>query len=266
VPEGPTIHRIARDHRKWIGGQKLAVCSPQGRFADEATLIDGRTLMSIDAWGKHLFYQFSGKRVLHAHLGLYGKFRRSDNPPPEPRGAVRVRMTGQRFTIDLNGPNQCEVIGEAEVAKIIARLGPDPLRDDAEPEKAWQRIARSKAPIGQLIMDQAVIAGIGNIYRTELLWLLRVHPVRPGRDFTRPQFKRLWKLSRELFEIAVEHERIITVPIRSMKKPATKLRPRERFNIFNQPKCPRCGDRVKKFAIASRRVFVCETCQPPPVP
>ena len=264
MPEGPTIHRIARDQRGWIVGQRLAVTSPQGRFADDAALLDGRRLVAIDAWGKHLFYHFTAKRVLHAHLGLYGKFRRSDNPPPAPRGAVRVRMTGKRYTIDLNGPNECQVIGEDEVATIIARLGPDPLRPDAEPDKAWARIVASKAPIGQLIMDQSVIAGIGNIYRTELLWLLRVHPLSPGRAFTRRQFNALWKRSGELFEIAVEHERIITVPLRSLNKPATRTRPRERFNIFNQPKCPRCRGPVKKFAMASRRVFVCEACQPPP--
>ena len=267
MPEGPTIHRLARDHRAWIVGQRLSVCSPQGRFADDATLIDGRKLLAIDAWGKHLFYHFASKRVVHVHLGLYGRFRRSDNPPPEPRGAVRVRMTGKRYTLDLNGPNQCEVIDEAEVEEILARLGPDPLRPHAEPTKGWRRISRSKSPVGQLIMDQSVIAGIGNIYRTELLWLLRVHPLTPGRDFTRSQFNKLWKLSRELFAIAVEHDRIITVPLKSLakplsKKPATRLRTRERFNIFNKPRCPRCGAEVKKFAMSSRRVFVCETCQP----
>ena len=267
MPEGPTIHRIARDHRAWILAQRLSVCSPRGRFAEDATLIDRRKLIEIDAWGKHLFYHFAGERVLHVHLGLYGRFRRSENPPPEPRGAVRVRMTGKRYTIDLNGPNQCEVIAEKQVAKIIDRLGPDPLRDDAKPEKAWRRISRSKTPIGQLIMDQAVIAGIGNIYRTELLWLLRIHPLMPGKNFTRREFDAIWKLSRELFAIAVEHERIITVPLKSLKqplakRPATRLRTRERFNIFDQPKCPRCGGGVKKFAMSSRRVFVCEVCQP----
>jgi len=264
VPEGPTIHRVARDHREWISGERLSICSPQGRFADDATLIDRHKLVRIDAWGKHLFYHFAGKLVLHVHLGLYGRFRRSDNPPPEPRGAVRVRMTGKRYTIDLNGPNQCEVIDEKEVAAIIARLGADPLRDDAHPEKAWRRISRSKAPIGQLIMDQSILAGVGNIYRTELLWLVRVHPLSVGKDFTRRQFNTLWKLSRELFATAVEHERIITVPIKSLKKPADRLRARERFNIFNKPKCPRCGGAVKKFAMAKRRVFVCEKCQLPP--
>jgi endonuclease-8 len=264
VPEGPTIHRVARDHREWIGRQRLSITSPQGRFTDDAALIDGRTLRVIDAWGKHLFYHFAGKRVLHVHLGLYGRFHRHENPPPAPRGAVRVRMIGKRYTIDLNGPNQCHVIDEKQVAAIIARLGVDPLRDDSDPENAWRRITRSTAPIGQLIMDQSILAGVGNIYRTELLWLLRVHPLSPGKDFTRWQFNTLWKLSRALFAIAVEHERIITVPLKTLQEPAKKLRTRERFNIFNKPQCPRCAGAVKKFAMSSRRLFVCETCQAPP--
>jgi endonuclease-8 len=199
------------------------------------------------------------------HLGLYGRFRRSDNPPPEPRGAGARRMTGKQLHDRPERPEPVRGDRRADVASIEARLGPDPLRDDADPQKAWLRISRSKAPIGQLIMDQAVIAGIGNIYRTELLWLLRVHPLSAGRDLTRRQFNTLWKLSRALFAIAVEHERIITVPIKSLKKPVKRLSTRERFNIFNKPKCPRCGGAVRKFAMSSRRVFVCETCQPPPV-
>jgi len=265
VPEGPTIHRVAGDHRAWIGGQVLSVCSPQGRFADDAKRINRTKLHRIDAWGKHLFYHFAGKRVLHVHLGLYGRFRKHDNPPPEPRGAVRVRMTGKRFTIDLNGPNQCEVIDEALVDRILARLGPDPLRDDANPDDAWKRMSRSRAPVGQLVMDQSVIAGVGNIYRTELLWLIRVHPLTPGRALTKRQFNMMWKLARELFAIAAEHERIITVPLKTLRKPAAKLRTRERFNIFHKPKCPRCDGAIRKFAMAKRRVFACEACQPVPV-
>ena len=111
MPEGPTLHRLARDHTAWLGGQKLTITSPQGRFADAAETISGKKLIKAEAWGKHLFYDFAGGRVLHVHLGLYGKFRVYEHGPkagpPEPRGAVRVRMSGKRITLDLNGPNQC---------------------------------------------------------------------------------------------------------------------------------------------------------------
>ena len=108
MPEGHTLHRIARDHSKWFGGQKLIVFSPQGRFEEEAEQLSGRTLSKAEAFGKHLIYRF-GKKIMHVHLGLYGKFRLHKNPAPDPRGAVRVRMVGDSRSFDLNGPNSCQL-------------------------------------------------------------------------------------------------------------------------------------------------------------
>lgn len=261
MPEGHTIHRLARDHTKWFGGQKLAISSPQGRFADEATLIDGKTLDHASACGKHLFYHFKRAPILHIHLGLYGKYRIHDNPSPEPRGAVRVRMIGKSMTVDLNGPNQCEVIDEPEYASILDRLGPDPLRDDADPPRAWAKVRKSRAPIGQLLMDQAVVAGIGNIYRTEILWRAKIHPRNAGNTITPDQFDELWSDAVELMRLGVKHNKIITVDPKSVGKPASKLNVRERTNIYKQSKCPRCGSKIEQFTLAGRRVFACTGCQ-----
>ncbi|MEM6331080.1 MAG: DNA-formamidopyrimidine glycosylase family protein, partial [Planctomycetota bacterium] len=76
MPEGHTIHRLARDHNRDLAGQKLRVSSPQGRFEEGAAQLDGRKLIDVDAHGKHLGYRFTGGHVVHIHLGLYGKFRR----------------------------------------------------------------------------------------------------------------------------------------------------------------------------------------------
>ena len=92
MPEGHTIHRLAKDHQKWFAGQKMGALSPQGRFSEEAEQISGLKLVSTSAHGKHLFYHWEDGQTMHIHLGLYGKFRVHRNPAPEPRGAVRVRM------------------------------------------------------------------------------------------------------------------------------------------------------------------------------
>ena len=99
---------------------------------------------------------------------------------PLPVGQVRMRMVGAEFGTDLRGPTVCEVIDEPEVADVVAKLGPDPLRRDADGSLAWTRIAKSRRPIGALLMDQTVIAGIGNVYRNELLFRHRIDPYRPG--------------------------------------------------------------------------------------
>src|SRR6202021_3718311 len=94
---------------------------------------------------------------------------------------VRMRVVGTEFGTDLRGPTVCEVIEEPEIADVVARLGPDPLRRDADGALAWARITKSRRTIGALLMDQTVIAGVGNVYRNELLFRHGIDPFRAGR-------------------------------------------------------------------------------------
>lgn len=260
MPEGHTIHRAARDQRSGLVGRRVGVDSPQGRFADGAARLDGLRCEAIDAYGKHLLYRFENEVSLHVHLGLFGRIRLAEPPPGEPQGEVRVRLVSEALVIAINGPTACEVLDPAQVGALVARIGPDPLRADADPERAWTRIRASRAPIGLLLMDQSVLAGIGNIYRTELLWRQRLHPAAPGRTLDRAAFDRLWADAKGLLELGVETGAIVT-------RDGLKRVPRTfkaRVNIFKKPVCPRCGGAVRGFEQAKRRVFACETCAPPP--
>jgi len=258
MPEGHTIHRAARDQRPMLTGQRLEVVSPQGRFAEGAAQLDGQVCTGIDAYGKHLLYRFADVQALHIHLGLFGKFRTAKLPAPEPRGAVRVRMISGSHVVDINGPNRCEVLDLADVAALIARIGPDVLRADADPERAWTRISRSRTSIGQLLMDQSVLAGIGNIYRSEILWRQRIDPRTPGKAVPREAFDRIWADAVMLLQLGVEKNAIIT---RDGVK-STRTRYRERVNIFNKPACPACAGPIDRYQLATRRVFACPSCQP----
>ena len=110
------------------------------------------------------------------HLGLFGRFRHHDVPPPEPRGAVRLRLVGAEGAVDLSGPTACDLIGEEGRDAILARLGPDPLRDDADPERAIASLARRRLPIGAALLDQSIIAGVGNAYSDEVLHVAKLSP------------------------------------------------------------------------------------------
>jgi endonuclease VIII len=241
-----------------LAGKNLSVASPQGRFFEGAARLDGETCIAVEAYGKHLIYQFQNDLALHIHLGLFGRFRTAKLPAAEPRGQVRVRMMSDTHVVDINGPNTCEVLDPAELAALTKRIGPDVLRKDATPDLAFARITKSKTSIGQLLMDQAVIGGIGNIYRTEILWRQKVHPLTPGTQITREVFDQLWTDSVHLLEIGVKNNAIITVD--GIKKSRSKYG--ERVNIFNKSHCPTCAGDIKKFEIAKRRAFMCETCQP----
>jgi len=265
MPEGHTIHRLARDQAKTLVGRTLSVTSPQGRFATGAQMLDGRKLLSIDAHGKHLLYDFDDM-FLHVHLGLFGKYKSQshdgESSLPEPRGAVRVRFVSNSHVVDLNGPNQCEVLELQERHDLIGRLGPDPLRQESDWLLAWERVKSSRSTIGQLIMDQSVMAGVGNIYRTELLFRARLSPATLGKNVLRSTFKKLWLDAAALLAIGVKYNRIITVDLDKTDKPATRLRYGERTLIFGKAQCPYCNGPVTRFEIANRRAFRCDTCQP----
>ena len=278
MPEGHTIHRVARDHTKLFAGHRLEVSSPQGRFSDGAAWLSGRRLDRVEAMGKHLFYHWAASKrgpkksgaagagdILHIHLGLYGKFqlhhRKAAEPWPEPRGAVRLRIAGKAAAFDLNGPNQCELLDAAGYQRATQRLGPDPLRDDADPDLAWRRIERSKTPIGALLMNQEVIAGVGNIYRCETLHLLGIHPNRPGKDVSGDEFDALWDKLVELMEIGVKYDRIITTSPSEVGKPPSKMTRDERLRIYKKPTCADCGGAIDAWTMAGRKVFACPHCQ-----
>lgn len=261
MPEGHTIHRIARDHQKWFAGQTVAVSSPQGRFLDEATRLNGRELQSVSAHGKHLFYHWHRDLITHVHLGLYGKFRVHRVVPPAPRGAVRMRMTGDERSFDLVGPNRCELLDQKELNLLRARLGEDPLRKDASAEKVWTTLQKSRAAIGSVLLNQSVIAGVGNVYRAEILFLLQIHPELPANRLPRESFDSLWELVSRLLRIGVRYNRIITAGFNEKGQVPRGLTAAERLNIYKRARCQVCATPVTNWILANRKIYACLRCQ-----
>jgi len=261
MPEGHTVHRVARDHQKWFAGQTAIVLSPQGRFAAEAAAVSGRKLKNVRAHGKHLFYHWTKNRIVHVHFGLYGRVRLHRNPPPAPRGAVRLRLIGIERSFDLNGPNCCELIDASGMQTISNRLGEDPLSPNAQPEQAWRRISKSRVAIGKLLIDQSIIAGLGNIFRADLLFRLQIHPNIPGNQLRREQFDEIWKLAKEFLRTGVKYNRIITVDPNRAEKPLGRLKRQERILIYKKSHCPACNHKVRSWELGNRSMFACENCQ-----
>ena len=182
MPEGHTIHALAGRLERAFGGRPVEASSPQGRFSDEAKRLDGEVVQRARAVGKHLFVEFPAE-TLHVHLGLIGSFPvkpLGGHPPVEPRGALRLRLLNDDFVADLRGPIACELLGDPEVSAIEAALGPDPLDPTADGDRAWDRIRLRRKTIAELLMDQSVLAGVGNVYRAEALFRAGVDPYRPG--------------------------------------------------------------------------------------
>ena len=237
--------------------------SPQGRFVDGAAAVNGRVLKTASAWGKHLFHHYEGARVVHVHLGLYGTFSESDVPMALPVGQVRMRMVGTEFGTDLRGPTVCELIDEADVDDVVAKLGPDPLRRDADGSLAWSRIAKSRRPIGALLMDQTVIAGVGNVYRNELLFRHRIDPYRPGVKIDADEFDAMWTDLVELMKVGLRRGKIITVAPEDDHGLPSYRPGRPRTYVYRRAgePCRICGTEVRTAVLEGRNLFWCPNCQ-----
>jgi endonuclease-8 len=267
TPEGHTIHRLAARHRELFGGRQVAASSPQGRFAAGAARIDATTLLGTDAYGKHLLHRYPAG-TLHIHLGLYGRFTDGEGPPPPPVGEVRLRLTSPEHWLDLRGPAACELLDPAEVGALVARLGADPLRPDADPTHAYERIRRSTRPLAALLQDQSILAGPGVIYVTEVLFRAGLPPTLPGRALKPNQWQSIWDDLSALMREGVTRGRIDTV--HSAHTPEAMGRPprvdRHGGEVYvyrraGQP-CLLCDTEVRTGTLAARNTYWCPTCQP----
>ncbi|SDH96672.1 Fpg/Nei family DNA glycosylase [Agrococcus jejuensis] len=323
MPEGHSVHRIARQFDANFVGDACALSSPQGRFADGAASLDGRTMTASRAIGKHLLLDFDG-RWLHVHLGIYGAwdfagriaedatlrsaggragqtgmrgtvadggFEHSlssigaprlarlrmgesestlevDEFPPPPVGAVRVRILTATAVADLRGPTVCEVLDPDEVEAVAQRLGPDPealFETKAAAERRFvERAGRSRQPIGQLLMDQAVVAGIGNVYRAELLFRARISPHRTGQSLDGDELRGLWKDWVRLLRIGVETGQMLTIDgLRGKRLELAMASRADRHWVYKREglPCLRCGTTVALEVMQQRKLYWCPGCQ-----
>jgi len=262
MPEGHTNHRHARLQTADLGGRELRVSSPQGWASEAATALDGRRLQRIDAYGKHMLYRFEDAPPLHVHLGLFGRFRTWTAPSPEPTPTTRLRLDAGERGVDLSGATASATITETEEQTLLARLGPDPLRTDADPELARAALERRRIPLAAALLDQRVIAGIGNVYRAEILFACGLDPMLPSRDLRREDFDRLWSATRRLMRAGERSGRIVTVPGDEAGGRPSKLRGREAVQVYRRETCRRCGGPVSSAEVAARTLWWCPRDQP----
>lgn len=269
MPEGHVLHRLAHSVIDEFAGDIVESTSPQGRFADGAAEITGRRLSGAEAYGKHLFIAFDDLPAqVHVHLGMAGRMVFGGGNPPAPRPAVRWRMAGGHGYADLSGPAACELLDEAAMTTILRRLGPDPLRADADPERAWAKIRRSGKSIAALLMDQSVTAGVGNIFRAEVLYRNHLDPHMAGSLLTHPEWEAIWDDLVELMHAALTVGQIHTV--RPAHMPDAMGRPPRvdahggEVYVYRRAgqHCYLCGSEVRTEVLEGRNLFWCPRCQP----
>ncbi len=261
MPEGHTIHRLAERHRDVFAGDAVRAWSPQGRFASGAAAIDGAVLVDTAAHGKHLFYDFGGDRFLHVHLGLIGTFRTFRHDPPEPTPTTRLALGNDSAAAYLTGPMTCRLVTHPEADEVLGGLGPDPLRDGMRGRVAFRaNLRRRSLPIGSALLDQRIVAGIGNVYRAEILFLCGIDPRVPANAVTQDDADRLW----ETMVLQLRHGRrigrIVTVePAEVGARYRTTIPPEDRLYVYHRDglPCRHCGAEIRRFDLGGRSIWFC---------
>jgi len=320
VPEGHSVHRLARQFNDVFGGAELAASSPQGKFAAGAARIGAHVLERAEAHGKQLFLSFSHELVLRVHLGLYGAWdfggdrtftgassigapRRIGEQeeagddsaeyagPPEPQGAVRVRLVSAHGWADLRGPTSCEVLTLAEAAAVRSKLGPDPLHNlPGDREEFVRRIRKSSTSVALQLMKQDVLAGVGNVYRAEALFRRGLDPQLPGKSLRPGDAAALWDDIAMTMADGVRDGRIITTELAERPSgrgvgvggvgvggvPPSSLDGVNKGDSDNKAvpvadahyvykrnglPCRRCGTLVAMVELGGRKLYWCPGCQ-----
>ena len=301
MPEGHSIHRLARQFTDVFGGERVRTSSPQGRFSAGAALLDGCVVEHAWAHGKHFFCDVEGGLTLNVHLGMYGAWTFGGDEtfaaassigaprrigereqgggargerlardaegwvvPPPPAATVRLRMRSAHGWADLIGASQCRLLDAAEVEAVTAKLGPDPLNDD-DPGPFLRLAARTRRPIGVVLMDQSAVGGIGNIFRAESLFRAGLDPWRPARDVGESALRGLWADNAALMREGVRLGRIVTT--RPEHRPGVRAEeawPDHANYVYHRDglDCRVCGeDAIVAEDMAGRRLYRCRVCQ-----
>lgn len=331
MPEGHSVHRIARQFDRNFVGKQMLASSPQGRFAEGAAVLNGREAISVQAVGKQMFLEAEGDVWLRVHLGLYGAWdfagdilvdptiasangrmgqtnqrgtvvdeeilddagenslasigaprrtrvhvRMSEQTkgladeglewPPPVVGQVRLRLMTDITAADLRGPTACVLQSPEEMLASVAKLGPDPLvGDPAQNEERFvQAVRKKQTVIALLLMDQAVVSGIGNVYRAEMLFRQRLNPHTPGREVPEEVVRALWRDWVRLLAVGVETGQMMTMDDLSPDAYRAAMASRDdRHWVYHRAglPCRLCGTEIALEEIGARKLYWCPRCQ-----
>lgn len=254
MAEGDTILRAARRIEAAIGGEQVEVSAPNPRGRTSGVQrLDGRTLERAGAHGKHLLLDF-GDLTLHSHLGMSGSWH------AYPRGAAWRKPAGAAWAVLRGKSSEAVQFGGPTLRLLrtdalrrdptLSRLGPDILAADFDPAAIARSLqADPHRTLGDALLDQALVAGIGNIFKSEACFAARSDPWQPLGELTGEQLDRVVNAAHDLMQDAVEHGRHARAVYRRAGQP-----------------CPTCGAPIlsRGQGDANRTTYWCPRCQAAP--
>ncbi|MFN0251355.1 MAG: DNA-formamidopyrimidine glycosylase family protein [Kofleriaceae bacterium] len=268
MPEGDTIHRIAARLGPRLVGKPLVRVTTQGLLRDLA----GQTVTRVEAHGKHLAIELANGTVLRAHLGMYGRQQSLDRASGEARIA---RMSPGRVTLAIVTEDTVDLWLGARTIEIsdrrapmhgmaIAELGPDILGDMFDPSEAATRArASSTRMVAEILLDQHIAAGIGNVYKSEVLFACSVHPRTHVASLSIDELVRIYATARDLMVQNLGPGPRVTRERLAQDPPGD-----DRYFVYGRTgkPCRACGSTIECYRLGEppRWTWSCVTCQRQP--
>ena len=256
MPEGDTVHGIAGGIRERIAGQTLGrVGGSSQAVRRHAHRLIGARVEAVEAVGKHLLIDFEGGWTLHVHLGMTGRW--SFGPPTGRRGdgPCRVALETASWAVRCYNAPSVELDRSPRIWRVVSGLGPDltvPGPDLGEAVRR-ARVGGPRHTISRILLDQSVAAGIGNVYRNEVLFETGIHPATPVGSVSDEQLLTTFGRAARQLRLNSGRRRSTT----GARRPGTRLYVYEREGRS----CRRCGARIRRDRLEGRTTFWCPSCQ-----
>jgi len=271
MPEGPEIRRAADRVQQQIGGRvidKAWFAFPE--LASQADSFTGVQVSRVETRGKAMLIRFADERVLYSHNQLYGVWKlHSEDKPPATKRTLRVRLTAEGRCASLYSASDISLLHRDNLAEhpFLARLGPDLLSQDVTPADVLQRLTLKqfhRRSLGALLLDQGLVAGLGNYLRSEILFFTQLPASARPVDLTTHQQQSLAhaiiETTRQAYQTAGVTNREAWI---EQAKAAGESRRQWRFAVFDRAglECHRCGSVIERRMVGSRRLYYCPHCQ-----
>ncbi|MCA9238292.1 MAG: Fpg/Nei family DNA glycosylase [Planctomycetales bacterium] len=262
MPEGDTIYRSAAQLRKALAGREIIQSATWDRLRDSPLArLAGRTIDAVEARGKHLLMHLSGGGAIHSHMGMTGSWHLypAGEPWQKPARNAALVLTLDGLQAVCFTPKTLEYLSPYALRRHphLVSLGPDLLAGEFADAEALARLRSvDDAPLGEAVMNQRVVSGIGNIYKSEVLFLEQLDPFAPVAKFTDDELRALLAAARRLM-------------LRNLdgRPRTTRTGPGGRLWIYHRSgrPCLKCAGAIamRRQGDAGRSTYLCPQCQPP---
>lgn len=274
MPEGDTLFRAARTYQRAFAGKVVTGFRSelaQPRAVNRDAPLKGQRIENVESRGKHLLMRFSGGLTLRIHLRMNGSLHiyRPGERWKRPGSSVRVVVETADFVAVAFDIQEAELLSARQVERHddLSKLGPDVLSDDFDPEEVLRRArTRGQKSMAELLLNQRVVAGIGNVYKSETLFEARMSPFLTGAQVSDDDWRRVLEIARRLMNanvVDVHRKGIVTYT--GYRRTTNRSNPAERMWVYGRIHlpCRRCETAIEmvRTGLDARSTYFCRTCQ-----